>query len=118
MNGVPAPLAEDEDSDFGHESWYDRKDDKKGKMKSRRSGRPGKPKKSDVKNRVDGNDDRVADFNLLDHGFPSDGSDEEIFFDSDYSEPRLSLHILTADQPLLMQKHRHLSWKGVVDISH
>jgi len=87
MNGVPAPLAEDEDSDFGHESWYDRKDDKKGKTKGRRSRRRGEPRKSGVKNPVDSDDDRVADFNLLDHGFPSDGSDEESFFDNDYSKP-------------------------------
>jgi len=86
MNGVPAPLAEDEDSDFGHESWYDRKDDKKGKTKSRRSGRREESRKSDAKNPVDGDDDRVANFNLLDHGFPSDGSDEESFFDSDHSK--------------------------------
>lgn len=91
MNGVPAPLAEDEDSDFGHESWYDRKDDKKGKTKGRRSVRRGEPRKSDVKNPVDGDDDRVAGFNLLDHGFPSDGSDEEGFFDSDHSEPHSRL---------------------------
>jgi len=96
MNGVPAPLAEDEDSDFGHESWYDRKDDKKGKMKSLRSGRRGKPRKSDVKNPMDGDDDRTANFNLLDHSFPSDGSDEENFFDSDYSKPRSRLHMPAA----------------------
>jgi hypothetical protein len=91
MNGVPAPIAEDEDSDFGHESWYDRKDDKKGKTKSRRGGRRGEPRKSDVKNPVDGDDDRFPDFNLLDHGFPSGESDEESFFDNDYGKlcPRL-----------------------------
>lgn len=88
MNGVPAPLAEDEDSDFGHESWYDRKDDKKGRTKGQRSGRRVESRKSDAKNLADGGDDRVTDFNLLDHGFPSDGSDEEPFFDNDYSEPR------------------------------
>lgn len=33
MNGVPAPLAEDEDSDFGRESWFDRKDDRKRKTR-------------------------------------------------------------------------------------
>jgi hypothetical protein len=87
MNGVPAPLAEDEDSDFGHESWYDRKNDKKGKTKGRRSGRRGEPGKPNVKNPVDDDDDRVANFNLLNHGFPSDGSDDESFFDGDYSKP-------------------------------
>jgi hypothetical protein len=91
VNGVPAPLAEDEDSDFGRESWYDRKDHKKGKTKGGRSGRRGVPRKSDVKNPVDGDDDRVANFNLLDHGFPSDGSDEESFFDNDHSESRSCL---------------------------
>ena len=92
MNGVPAPLAEDEDSDFGHESWYDRKDDKKGKTKGRRSGRRGELGKPNVKNPVDGDDERTANFNLLDHGFPSDASDEEPFFDSDYSELRSRPH--------------------------
>lgn len=91
MNGIPAPLAEDEDSDFGHESWYDRKDDKKGKTKGRRSGKRGEPRKSDTKNLVDGDDDRVANFNLLDHAFPSDGSDGESFFDADFSEPHSRL---------------------------
>lgn len=86
INGVPAPLAEDEDSDFGRESWYDLKDNKKRKIKGRRSGRRGVPGKSDVKNSVDDDDDRVANFNLLDHGFPSDGSGEESFFDADHSE--------------------------------
>lgn len=86
MNGVPAPLAEDEDSDFGRESWYDRKDHKKWKTKGRRSGRRGAPRKSDVKDPVDDDDDRVSNFNLLDHHFPSDGSDEETFFDDDHSE--------------------------------
>ena len=87
MNGAPAPLEEDEDSDFGHESWYDRKDDKKGKTKGRRSGNRGGVRKSGAKNLVDSDDYRAADFSLLDHGFPSDGSDEESFFDSDHSEP-------------------------------
>lgn len=88
MNGVPAPLAEDEDSDFGHESWYDHKDDKKSKAKGRRrDGRRGEHRKSGAKNLLDGDDDRIANFNLLDHGFPSDESDEESFFDNDYSEP-------------------------------
>ena len=91
MNGVPAPLAEDEDSDFGHESWYDRKDDKKGKAKGRRGGKRGEPRKSDTKNLVDGDDPRIANFNLLDHAFHSDGSDEESFFDVDYSAPRSRL---------------------------
>jgi len=87
MNGAPAPLAEDEDSDFGRESWYDRKGDKKGKTKDRRGGkRGGGARKSGAKNPVNGDDDRATDFNLLDHGFPSDGSDEESFFDSDHSE--------------------------------
>jgi len=87
MNGVPAPLAEDEDSDFGHESWYDRKDDRKGKTKGRRGGKRGGPRKSDTKNPVDGDRDRVANFSLLDHTFQSDGSDEGSFFDTDYSAP-------------------------------
>ena len=86
MNGAPAPLAEDEDSDFGHESWYDRKGDKKGKTKDRRGGKRGGARKSGTKNLVNGDDDRAADFNLLDHGFPSGGSDEESFFDSDRSK--------------------------------
>ena len=92
MNGIPAPLAEDEDSDFGQESWYDRKDDKKGKTRGRRSRIRGGTRKSCAKNPVDSGDDRVADFNLLDHGFPSDQSDEESFFDSDHSEPRSCLY--------------------------
>lgn len=103
MNGVPAPLAEDEDSDFGHESWYDRKDDKKGKAKGRRSGRRGELRKSGAKNQVDGDDERIANFNLLDHGFPSDLSDEEVFFDSEYSELRSRLHTRPrSDKPLLV----------------
>lgn len=91
MNGMPAPLAEDEDSDFGNEAWYDRKDDKKGETKGRRSGKRGEARKSGVKNPVDGGDVRVADFNLLDHDFPSDGSDEESFFDSDRSQSTFPL---------------------------
>lgn len=86
LNGVPAPLAEDEDSDFGHESWYDRKDDKKGKSRDRRVGKRGASRKSGAKNPVKGDDDRAADFNLLDHGFLLDESDEESFFDNDHSE--------------------------------
>ena len=102
MNGVPAPLADDDDSDFGHESWYDRKDDKKGKTKGRRGGKRGGARKSGTKNPVNGDDDRAADFNLLDHGFPSDGSDEESFFDGDHSEPspRLCMY-LQFGQPFL-----------------
>jgi len=103
MNGVPAPLAEGDDSDFGHESWYDRKDDKKGKTKGRRGGKRGGARKSGTKNPVKGNDEDAADFSLLDHGFPSDGSDEESLFDSDHSEPSLCLRTyLQSGQPLLM----------------
>jgi hypothetical protein len=93
MNGIPAPLAEDEDSDFGHESWYDRKDDKKGKAKDRprRSGKRGEPRESGAKYLLDGDNDRIANFSLLDHDFPSDESDEEPFFDNDYSKPRSAL---------------------------
>lgn len=92
MNGVPAPLAEDEDSDFGHESWYDRKDDKKAKGR-RRSGKRVESRKSDVKDLVEGDDDRIANFNLLDHGFHSDESEEDPIFDDAYSKLRLRLHV-------------------------
>lgn len=85
MNGVPAPLAEDEDSDFDHESWYDHRDDKKGKAKGRRSGNRREARKSGAKNPVDGDNDCVADFNLLEHDFPLGESDEESSFDSDHS---------------------------------
>jgi hypothetical protein len=88
MNGAPAPLADDEDSDFGHESWYDCKDDKKGKAKGRRDGKRREPRKAGVDYRVDGDDDRVTNFSLLGHDFPFDESDEELFFDSQHREPR------------------------------
>jgi len=101
MNGAPAPLAEDEDSDFGHESWYDRKEDKD-KTKGRRSGKQAESRKSGVKDPVDGDDDRVANFNLLDPGLPSDESDEESFLDSSHSKPHSHLYICPqSDQTLL-----------------
>lgn len=87
LNGVPAPLAEDEDSDFGHESWYDRKDDKKRKTRGRRpSGKRRGHRSTDARNLVYGDDERVANFNLLDHGFPSEESDQEFDFDQDHSK--------------------------------
>ena len=101
MNGVPAPLAEDEDSDFGHESWYDHKGDKKGKTKDRRGGKRWGARKSGTKNPVNGDDDRAADFNLLHHSFSSDGNDEESLFDSDHSKPSSRLRmLLQSGQPL------------------
>ena len=101
MNGVPAPLADDDDSDFGHESWYDHKGDKKGKTKDRRGGKRWGARKSGTKNPVNGDDDRAADFNLLHHSFPSDGSDEESLFDSDHSKPSSRLRmLLQSGQPL------------------
>lgn len=88
MNGVPALLAEDEDSDFGHESWYDRKDDKKRKTRGRKSsGKRGELRKLGVKNLADGDDESIANFSLLDHGFPSDESDQEFMFGHDDSKP-------------------------------
>lgn len=93
MNGAPAPLAEDEDSDFGRESWFDPRDDKKGKTRARQPSRKrGELRRSGVRNPVDGDDERIANFNLLDHGFPSDESDDESAFDRDYSEPRSHPH--------------------------
>ena len=88
MNGVPAPLAEDEDSDFGHESWYDRKDDKKVKTKGRRrAGNRGGLRMANAKHKADSDSDRIANLNLLDHGFPSGESDEEPLFGDDHSKP-------------------------------
>lgn len=88
MNGVPAPLAEDEDSDFAREAWYDRKEDKKRKTRGRRqSGKRGELRRSGLRGLVDGDDERVANFNLLYHGFSSDESDREAVFDHDYSKP-------------------------------
>lgn len=89
MNGVPAPLAEDEDSDFGREPRYDPKDDKKRRTRGRRrSGKREEPGKLGVRSPTDGDEERIANFNLLDHGFAPDESDKESLFDHDYSKPR------------------------------
>jgi hypothetical protein len=88
LNGIPAPLEEDEDSDFGHESWYDCKDDKKRITRGRRrSGKRGEHRRTGAGNLVDGDNERVANFNLLDHSFPSDESDKEFYFDHSHSKP-------------------------------
>jgi hypothetical protein len=95
LNGVPAPLAEDEDSDFGRESWYDRKVDKKSKTRGRRrSGKQVEPSRSGDQNLVDGDDGRITNFTLLGHGFPSEGEDEESFLDNEHSRPRPRLHMV------------------------
>ena len=94
LNGVPSPLANDDDSDFGRESWYDRKTEKKGNARGRP--RSSKSRKSGVKKQGGGDDDRITNFNLLDHGFPSDESDEEPSFGDDHSEPRFAS---TPDRP-------------------
>lgn len=87
INGAPAPLAEDEDSDFGHESWYDRNNDKKRKAIGRhRGGKQGELRSlSGARGLADGNDERIANFNLLDLDFPSDESGRESVLDHDYS---------------------------------
>ena len=121
MNGVPAPLAEDEDSDFGHESWYDRKDDKKVKTKGRRRSRNrGGLRTVNAKHQADNDSDRIANFNLLDHGFPSEESDEEPLFGDDHGKPRSRntyLRRLISPPPACEQKYPRLFWKGVVGIS-
>ena len=95
LNGVPSPLAEDEDSDFGRESWYDRIVDKKGKSRGRgRSGKRVEPRKSGGKNLTDGDGDRVANFSLLDHGFPSEEEEEESFLGNEHGKARTRPHMV------------------------